>query len=76
MLELATDAGPADGLPAEVAQVGLVRRRVRDLIEAVLRCATAGPVLPARARACTDHCSLMIKTLTDATPQAAARLNE
>ncbi len=48
VLELATDAGPA-GSPAEVAQAGLVRRRVRDLIEAVLRCATAGPVLPGRA---------------------------
>lgn len=43
MLALATDTAPLDraapeAAAAEAAQAGLVRRRVRDLIDAVLRC--------------------------------------
>ena len=38
MLALATDTAAAGSGPPEVKQAELVRRRARDLIEAVLRC--------------------------------------
>lgn len=47
VLALATDTAPggaatAEAAQAQAAQAGLVRRRVRDLIEAVLRCPQDG----------------------------------